>query len=245
MNFTRDGQTVTIDIAPEHTKLGVMFSGGVESTLLLYMLAKKVSEEGLTGVSIIPIHGEHVENEDYISPSCVATLDRIQEAFPDIDIQEIHFFRYSRGAPGMGETVEAIIGEKQNTDVEIAKTLKQDGEVDVFYNGRNANSNESTIAGDNQAMMEAAELHRSTKNTQPDNIETETIRTVGDVTVNLLRPFEEVDKKWTVGMYYDLQITDILEGTVSCPMFITTTEPCGECWSCTEREWAINQVTSA
>ena len=53
-------------------------------------------------------------------------------------------------------------------------------------------------------------------------------------------PFGTFDKRATVFLYTLLGINDLLELTRSCPVLIP--EPCGRCFHCQERKWAIDLV---
>lgn len=60
----------------------------------------------------------------------------------------------------------------------------------------------------------------------------------------ILEPFYNITKDIIVKQYIDLEIYDSLfQKTNSCDASIETTKfPCGSCWWCREREWALNKV---
>lgn len=54
-------------------------------------------------------------------------------------------------------------------------------------------------------------------------------------------PFVTFDKRATIFLYDSLQVNDLLALTHSCPN-PDTEPPCGECFHCSERAWAISEV---
>jgi hypothetical protein len=57
-------------------------------------------------------------------------------------------------------------------------------------------------------------------------------------------PFVTFDKRATIYLYSLLGVNDLLDLTRSCPKH-DSIPPCGVCFHCTERKWAIDQVKGA
>lgn len=60
----------------------------------------------------------------------------------------------------------------------------------------------------------------------------------------IVEPFYDITKDIIIKQYIDLGIYETLfQKTQSCDANITTTKfPCGECWWCKEREWALSRI---
>lgn len=57
---------------------------------------------------------------------------------------------------------------------------------------------------------------------------------------NTIMPFVMLDKRAVVQLYKDLALEELFSKTYSCA--VRTDEPCGTCFQCYEKDWALKEV---
>lgn len=64
-------------------------------------------------------------------------------------------------------------------------------------------------------------------------------RAAKNTTPNLYTPFLELDKRFTIQLYKDNNLLDLLGLTWTCTQSLDT--PCNQCFACNEKNWAIKE----
>jgi 7-cyano-7-deazaguanine synthase in queuosine biosynthesis len=61
-----------------------------------------------------------------------------------------------------------------------------------------------------------------------------------NITPNLYTPFLQLDKRFTIQLYRDKNLLDLLDLTYTCTQDINI--PCNNCFACNERNWGIKET---
>ena len=199
--------------------IGISMSGGADSTMLCYLLAKSISNDKLN-ISIQPYNGYDIDLPgDSIKVPYIITY--IRSRFPEVDLR----WPMSVVFPNSG------LKDVKNTFIrDLVKKMKYKN-WDVRVVGI--------------TLGPPIEVQEKFKINGPSNIKrlpgyhlyNEVIE-FGDDSSG---PFKTIDKRFVIQCYKDFNITDLLEKTESCiEKEKCITKP--KCWWCTEREWAIKEV---
>jgi 7-cyano-7-deazaguanine synthase in queuosine biosynthesis len=60
-----------------------------------------------------------------------------------------------------------------------------------------------------------------------------------NITPNLYTPFLHLDKRFTIQLYKDNNLLDLLDLTWTCTQSLET--PCNQCFACNEKNWAVKE----
>lgn len=200
--------------------LGVSMSGGADSTMLCYLLAKTIKKRDLQ-ITIQPYSGYDTW-APLDSKGVIEIVQYIQNKFPTVDIQ------------WPISTVFDTNGDFEPKDKNmyirpLIDKLVTHNVVDLVMNGISMGPplevQQTFTDLDNKINVRRLpgyhlwnEVERASDN---------------------LAPFKYVDKRFIIQCYKDFNRKELLEMTNSC------TAPqgnCGECWWCQERSWAIDTV---
>lgn len=198
--------------------LALSMSGGADSTILCYILAKTSQKRNLQ-ITIQPYNGYDMW-APMDSKGVVKIIKYIQSKFPNVDIQwpiSTVFDTNGDFAPN----------DKNMYITPLIEKLVAHNVVDLVMNGI--------------SMGPPLEVQQTFKDW--DN-KINVRRLPGyhlwnevERAKDHLSPLKHIDKRFIVQCYKEFDIEDLLEITNSC---IYPQGNCGECWWCQERNWALN-----
>lgn len=206
----------------KYKKIGISFSGGCDSSLLLYLLLRMV-DDTYPDVEIIPITGITINKGKW-------KLFRSQEI---LDYYRSQFFN-------LKNIIKDRLVDYNWTQEEYGKyvaTLAKNNIIDIrlFALTKNPPYN----------VMEQHDLVRKRETSRDGfvNFERMFIETkIGPI----YDVFRNVDKRWIAQCYHDFGLMDhIYPLTVSCERLRETSdmidneEPCRHCWWCREKKMAF------
>ena len=200
--------------------LALSMSGGADSTMLCYLLAKTSRRHNLQ-ITIQPYNGYDIW-APMDSKGVVKIIKYIQSKFPNVDIQwpiSTVFDTNGDFAPN----------DKNMYITPLIEKLVAHNVVDLVMNGI--------------SMGPPLEVQQTFKDW--DN-KINVRRLPGyhlwnevEKAIDHLSPLKHIDKRFIVQCYKEFDIEELLEITNSC---IYPQGNCGECWWCQERNWALNQT---
>ena len=199
--------------------LGLAMSGGADSTLLCYILAKTTHAKNLN-ISIQPYNGYDLwAPKD--SNSVINIVQYIQRCFPKVDLQ----WPISTVFNTSGDQ----INDKNTYIMPLIEKLQKHKVVDFVISGVSLGPPLEV-----QKNFIEQEDGFSVKRLPGYHLWNEIERAE-----DKFAPFKAVNKKFIIECYRQFRIEDLLEITHSC------TDPssninCGVCWWCQERTWALN-----
>lgn len=227
----RDGSNVEIVIPAKYKKIAVNCSGGADSSILLYILAKYIKDNSLdTKISVLTCSTDVKDRWTGRKAELVTNYIIENVGSGIIDMHYIYFrerpntedFHAIEGALFADKRADLIISGITSNPPVGATVENIDGDTIDLSNG----------AMENRIGDEHAIWHIST-----------------DGAGDFWSPFANVDKRFVADQYDAYGVRDtLLPLTRSCekktpldavfdPMFEETT--CGICWWCLERKWAF------
>jgi len=200
--------------------IGISMSGGADSTMLCYLLAKSISN-GKLNISIQPYNGYDI-NLPGDSNKIPFIITYIRNKFPDVDLKWPVSVVFSN--PGHKDIKNIFI---KDLEKKIIYKLFDKRVVGITPGPPIEVQRKFKILGkkSNIKRLPGYDLYDE----------------VTDFDGNTTGVFSKVDKRFIIQCYKDFDIIDLLEKTESCvELQKCTTEP--KCWWCMEREWAIKEV---
>ena len=200
--------------------LALSMSGGADSTMLCYLLAKTSQRHNLQ-ITIQPYNGY-----DTWAPIDSASVPRIikfiRKKFPAVDIQwplSTVFNTNGNHAPNdknmyIGPLIDKL--EAHNVVDEVMNGISMGPPLEVQQTFKDWDNKINVRRLPGYHLWN--EVERA---------------------IDHLSPFKHVDKRFVVQCYKDFGIEKLLRMTNSC------TAPqgnCSECWWCQERNWALNET---
>ncbi len=218
-------QTAEIKIPNNTTKLGISMSGGADSAILCYLVAKHLHEIN----SSIVIHPF----------SCNWAVRPWSQGKVEGIVKEIksstgykHFGQIYKFNIGMDEIVQ---GDDHKAKVFGYYTafMLNNKLIDHFFSGKTKNPPFEVMETFKDQIRQTDRDAPTEKNIYKHH--TETI------------PFAMVDKRFVIDMYKKNNLLNtLLPLTRSCEGSEDITDnfkgTCGRCWWCNEREWALKEV---
>jgi len=200
--------------------IGISMSGGADSTMLCYLLAKSISNDKLN-ISIQPFNGYDIDLPGD-SNKLPHIITYIKDKFSYVDLKWPMSVVFSN--PGLKDIKNIFIRDLKkkmffkNFDTRVVGiTSGPPIEVQKKFKILGKKSNIKRLPG--------YDLYKDVINFDK----------------NSSGPFKSVDKRFVIQCYKDFNINDLLEKTESCTeKQKCTKEP--KCWWCVEREWAIKEV---
>lgn len=229
---------------PNCKNIGITFSGGVDSSLLLYILCNLI-EKTNSNCRIHVIHFvRFFKSKWWIENIAKNIYDYFKQKFPDI-IQDFNIGLI----PEDFETVKISTLNKKELDNEFKADLSYCDVLIVrryeeFYQYK---LNLDFIYG-GTTCNPPIEHEQAPKFRQIDNIGKTLKESVGSY---LIHPFYFVMKDWVLAQYYNYDIENILEMTRSCSADSETLGEewkdykdavppvCGNCFFCKEKQWGM------
>lgn len=190
--------------------IGIQLSGGADSALLAYILAKSIVDNNL-----------------------------------DIKLRRLTY--------GFGNKFDFFPTAKSIQD-KITSMVKKDvwvKEYEVFYNEKHMHSTTKTLIYLFKNKMICHTMNGRTKNPPieelPDPANSRVLHRDNPVLIidrDITEPFYNLTKDILLKTYIDLEITDLFDITCSCDIDRNKQilPPCGACWWCRERKWAIAKL---
>tara|TARA_Y100000296_G_C5059198_1_gene198891 strand:+ start:44 stop:676 length:633 start_codon:yes stop_codon:yes gene_type:complete len=107
-------------------KLGSHMSGGTDSALMTFLMAKFIEDNDLKNVKIVPVHGWDIRRQNSYSPTTVRNiLNVIRPLFPTVQIDDLYIYAYNK-----------IGGEDKSKYARpVIRLLHTENLVDVFAYG--------------------------------------------------------------------------------------------------------------
>jgi tRNA(Ile)-lysidine synthase TilS/MesJ len=201
---------------PKNKKnIGIKMSGGADSTLLTYLLAKYIKEDDLA-IKIIPV--VIIEESSPFQEIVVRDVLKIINSQFDVNIELKHIFKLdlSYNKITRMREVEKELFDKNIIDLIVTGgTRRPEAEIDSNFDNGGLSGPEDNRLG-----------------VQPTYWEDE----------KSYSPFINFNKKILLNYYKTNNLIDILfNKTRSCVSKTQDfTKVCGECWWCRERKWALD-----
>tara|TARA_E500000331_G_scaffold101186_1_gene98105 strand:+ start:5861 stop:6508 length:648 start_codon:yes stop_codon:yes gene_type:complete len=204
-------------------KVAISMSGGLDSSLLTYLLCKEIYESK-KDIKVFPFHG--IDNTRPTSPENIQNIiNFLKNSFPTINIYKMQVWDNTKG----------IILKTMKDRKGIAKHCLKNN-INYFYNGRTSNPPKDVL----DSFGGFYQKERTHDNKKPKSV------WVDDFNAYLIRPWVNVDKKYIYKLYKKHNLLDTLEPlTWSCIGFAKQTnfftEPCKTCYWCKEKYWGFNK----
>ena len=204
----------------KYKKIGISFSGGADSTLLLY-LTFKIFQQEKPDAEIVPLTGITMNKGLWKEMRSQEILNIYLQWFPDVaeKVQPRRIYRMMLQEEYGRWTAEQV--ERGNIDIRaFGLTLNPPRHIMEKHN-----------------LMAERELDRDRK--IPED------RLLSLNPVPTYNPFRNVDKRWIAAAYKTFDLGKIFPITVSCEQFRMTPDmehnenPCGHCWWCREKKMAF------
>lgn len=210
-------------------KIGVWMSGGADSSLLCYMLAKKIKEENLN-CKLVPLTIDFKRPFAYIAVKVREEIERL------LDCKEV-FSSHIVYHPPEGTTWS----NKELSEQFHFKNYDnfKNGLVDMLFSGITTNPPRQVQETFLYGVLDDVEAKRG------ELVEKETTRYFVQENCEFLelKPFFKINKQVISKLYADQGIMDNLYPlTRSCEQLGTSTGHCGKCWWCEERQWAFGRL---
>lgn len=222
------------------------FSGGADSSLLLYLLCKHIETNNYK-TKIYPItYLRFADSKPWLEKVAVNVYDYLKQIFPDIIQEQLWGF-----IPSEFETVKISVLGNDKLDQEFPSNemhcdvlctvryqeyIMKKYDIDYVYSGTTTNPKD---------FIEGEPSFR--------NI------TVSKENINwaiqgpAINPFAFVKKNWIMAQYYNMNLHELLNLTRSCSADTLILglkwlhnkqipHECGVCFFCKEKEWAKNNM---
>ena len=216
--------SVDLFIPEDAKKIGGWFSGGADSTLLLFLLTKKIREEKLP-VTILPMSVRR--GRPWNPVYAAAVIDWITDYFNAEDIIEHHRVYY----PPLEDSHQC---EHQEFVDRVIELVGSDKEIHYMYSGITQNPDQEI----QKTFRDGVNKEEGIRGKDAERRK---------VQGPFLNPFFDVDKRWVAEQYEKHGLMDTLFPlTRSCEGFERDTgnytRHCGKCWWCEERKWAFGRL---
>lgn len=237
---------MNITIPANLTYAAVLFTRNFDSAYLFYLLAKKISDEGLS-TKIVPglVCGAEVETTE--SKNVNWTVEYCKAAFPSVVFEEVSQVRYdSRVTENLSaeEMKNILVNVHQNAGVDQVNSWlsdKPDGTTFAIYTGNCEPLIDSHFDAMESWCGATFDNHRSLRGrSRMSSVPWRTKET--DITV--YRPFIEANMT-RYDVYAKIKednLMSLVDRTIGCtfgrPVETNNyTQACGECYLCKEKEW--------
>ena len=205
--------------------IGVWCSGGADSTILLYNLARTVLDKGLP-YKIQPMSVRRSpRNWNWIYAANI--IEHIQDRL------NVEFLPHETYWPAIEDEHQTNIQEFLDKDHENFSKNK----IQVLFSGITKNPPRSEMEKNPKWIEGLTEDTRNDEADRPTMMATP-MRTY-------INPWFQEDKRFIAKMYEELGCMDLFRMTRSCEGHIDDTKNytvgCGKCWWCYEREWAFGE----
>jgi 7-cyano-7-deazaguanine synthase in queuosine biosynthesis len=222
--YTYDDQEVSISL-PDGT-IGVAVSGGLDSTALIYLICRYITDLKLEDkIKVVPVHSvaKQLSNSLSITQSIVEDL---YKEYPNVNISDLEVFFY---------------------DMDNFETSEKTKAHDIFHKFLYKKYVDFILVTALTALPPKSVV-KSWPIPRYDERRVDNIRDVNQYSEGIYRykPFININKKLIASLYEFLNIDkEYITKTWTCTFFAkdtkTFTEPCGNCYHCWEKKWAFGQ----
>lgn len=250
---------VYVPLNPKWKNIGIAMSGGIDSTLLCFILADLINKNNLD----ITIHVTSLVRVWKYRPWQKDVSENVfnwmKERFPNVKMIRYPGFippdlEWKNGGPTL---VKNEYGEEEYGDVLVMRSF---AEFIGFHQKFDAFFNATTLNPDDPNITLALEVRNLTSNDIVEHFDYAIKYYRMGNHVLTCHPFRFIQKDWIVGRYKEFDIWNLFEMTRSCEgdriefpevfgdLDYTTyhsgmTVPtCGKCFWCQEREWGIKNA---
>jgi hypothetical protein len=223
-------------------RIGIRLSSGTDSALVLFFLAKFITETESFDKVIFPWTGLELNNKlSFAKERAIQILNLIREMYPKVDIRDIHFDSWLRVPPYEDPA------DKNRYSNPLAEKFRLENNLDAFLSG--ITSNPPKEIRDQYEMV--TEHCISAEHRNPENMDTHEYWE-GRSDSNI--PWKKHDKKFIAHQYKKYNLMENLYPlTESC--VIETVDvllnmgspsfPCKKCFWCREKYWAFGSYDGA
>jgi 7-cyano-7-deazaguanine synthase in queuosine biosynthesis len=213
--------------------IGAWVSGGADSALMLYLLAKQVKDNNLP-ITIIPCTVDHKRPHVNIAGNVVEKVIELLDCSDTIIEHQV----YNPPAHIVWTSDEL---KQQFKDINLIN-FRTD-KIQALFTGTTLNPPKHIQESFNYGILSDIELVRGVD--VPKIVDKYSVHDLGDMTVEFIesRPFVNTDKKAIASLYVEHNLMDSLfPVTRSCEDLNTVRGHCGTCWWCEERLWGFGQL---
>lgn len=234
---------VELEIKESHNRIGINFSGGTDSAMVMILTCQLITDNKLFHKTIVPMTGIEL-NRPFNAEAAEDILSIIKDMFPKVKFADHNLFEYivPKDVHGKPRTYLKAKAHRDNEE-----KLFTSGEIDVIYAG----------ISQNPPWQDLPETHplrkKREKNREANNGYLEKWLYGGLVDKRELwyhRPLYNHNKKKVAELYriYDIMetifpLTNSCIGQAESTNFFT--EPCKKCWWCHEKKWAFGLYDGA
>lgn len=237
-----------IHFDPSFKKIGIAMSGGADSSLLFYILCKLIQDTN-SKCKIYPItmiRGYKLKPWDEIIQTNVYNWfktqfpDIVQEQSkgfipPDLELVPISQLGLTNLNHRYGKLASLTNADVICT-VDFMDYILKKYKLDFVYSGTTTNPTEINNTG-------------APKFRNQENMGFDINKVISKTEID---PFALITKDWIIAQYYNFKIVDLLELTRSCDSDVNSIgkhwldkpdvipPPCGVCFFCKERQWALD-----
>lgn len=216
-------ETFTI-LLPEHVEsgnLGLKLSGGVDSSLLLFLMAKEISDNGYN-CSIFPTTGYKTDTGYNNKKEVDHIIQTVRGMFPNVTIHNSHELLFSM------EIVMSTYDTKFDYSENMIPTWIDVNNIKYLFHGM-------TMNPPVESLVEGGIQERSANGSKLIYAEVWNNKT-------LIKPFFDKDKSFVAELYKEHDLLEtIFPYTVSCiESNDDEPQPCKMCFWCQEKFWAFN-----
>jgi tRNA(Ile)-lysidine synthase TilS/MesJ len=208
-------------IPEQYQSIAVLFSGGMDSTLLLYLAGLRYPHRRIIAVTAGCSYINNRVHLEWANKAFAQTIKRLTPGAIDYHITHYHDDRETHHC---------------NQAMVELKDL-----ADVWLIGQNASPPQGAVVCDHIGkevdLYDACPLpHRRARD------HSEWAKQHG---LPVYRPLANIDKQDEVRMFKELKVFDLIQSTRSCPgqwadqELIDFVPHCGYCWWCLERQWGL------
>lgn len=252
MKLNVDGKSIgffDFDYKAISTKIGISVSGGSDSAMLFYLMAKHLKGVTLQPWSCVALEDDPLKSRPHTRDAAEKVIEYVRNKFPDADIAESHHFEIFRDDP------EALKEAKKRNqpgwwnypmmDKGVVKIINMEKHSKVaFETGMFGLLCVGTTMNPPQDVLDGWRKDDPNVYWEPRRSKVNTCLwdTKGSA-LSHYKPFVNVNKKFLAGLYEQEDIMDLHNITESCTGFPKDTnwftEPCKRCFWCYERKWAF------
>jgi len=250
---------VYIPLDPNWKNIGIAMSGGIDSTMLCYILADLITKNKLDITIHVTAHVRVWKYRPWQKDVSENVYNWMVNRFPNVKFKRYQGFippdlEWKNNGPTL---VLNEYGEEEYGDVLVMRAFAEyigfHQKFDAFFNATTKNPDDPTITL-------ALEVRNLTSQDIVNHFDYAIkYYKMGDKVVTA-HPFRFVQKDWVVGRYKEFGIWDLFEMTRSCEgdrieypevfgdLDYTTYKPgmtvpeCKKCFWCQEREWGIKNA---
>lgn len=215
---------------PAYENISINFSGGADSTMLLWILCEVITRLG-TNTKIHPTSiVRYFETAQFSEQAKEKTLAYIRERFPAIIGEHIWGFLPT----AIEFTPLADLSLRSHELVEFADMIKAEARADILY------FRQFDIWARRKYGFQAIYNGTTTNPVDHDLIKKPLFRERQQLLaerVNVFCPFQFIEKSWVTAQYENFAIMDLFDMTQSCE---DRAGGCGNCFHCGERQWSLD-----